>query len=487
MLYRAFISYSHAEDGARAPALQAALQKIARPWYRRRALRVFRDETNLSASPHLWPDIEVALSQCEWFILMASPRSAASKWVTRELEWWFAHRPADHVLIVRSAGDIEWDDHTPRGDFDWHRTTALPRVLSGRFEREPLHVDLTWATTAEALSPHHAGFRGAALRIAARLHGKSPDDIESEDIRVHRRNIAWAWAAGTLVTGAAVVAFYQAVFARRAQASAEQARDAEREARKIAEEQRQRAEDALAQTQRELLRAQIAELGNVRRRIEERAAPDREAELAAIDAREAVFVRELQGLLARAIGFRGDLQFLMRWEGESRRAVLLPGGEVSLPPATSLAFVKPEVVRRRYETLLSPRELDAVVALAGQRGSDELVAPHREVLQRIELAPPDVARLVPEIVEDYWRPLVTQRPELLAPDVPAAVHTALLSLSFNVGASRALRTVGSALAERRWDAVASAIEGLGAKMPFPGLKRRRAAEAALIRDELSRR
>ena len=54
MAYKGFISYSHAADGRLAPALQSALQSLAKPWYRPRALRIFRDETGLSTNPHLW-------------------------------------------------------------------------------------------------------------------------------------------------------------------------------------------------------------------------------------------------------------------------------------------------------------------------------------------------------------------------------------------------------------------------------------------------
>jgi hypothetical protein len=60
MPYKAFISYSHAADGKLAPALQSALHRFARPWYRLRAIRVFRDATNLSISPHLWDEIAKA-------------------------------------------------------------------------------------------------------------------------------------------------------------------------------------------------------------------------------------------------------------------------------------------------------------------------------------------------------------------------------------------------------------------------------------------
>jgi hypothetical protein len=52
--YDAFISYSHALDGTLAPALQTGLERFAEPWYRLRALRVFRDTTSLFANPGLW-------------------------------------------------------------------------------------------------------------------------------------------------------------------------------------------------------------------------------------------------------------------------------------------------------------------------------------------------------------------------------------------------------------------------------------------------
>jgi hypothetical protein len=39
--YDAFISYSHAKDKPIASALQSVIQKLGKPWYRRRALRAF--------------------------------------------------------------------------------------------------------------------------------------------------------------------------------------------------------------------------------------------------------------------------------------------------------------------------------------------------------------------------------------------------------------------------------------------------------------
>ena len=62
-VYDGFISYSHAADDLLAPRLQAGLQRFAKPWWKRRALRIFRDESSLSANPHLWSSITDALDK----------------------------------------------------------------------------------------------------------------------------------------------------------------------------------------------------------------------------------------------------------------------------------------------------------------------------------------------------------------------------------------------------------------------------------------
>ncbi len=131
MPYAAFVSYSHAADGKLAPALQQALHRFAKPWYRRRALRVFRDKTSLAANPALWPAIELALGDSLWFLYMASPPAAQSHWVQKEVQWWLEHRSSDKMLMLLTDGDLSWDSGTQ--DFDWGRTTAVPQSLRGQF------------------------------------------------------------------------------------------------------------------------------------------------------------------------------------------------------------------------------------------------------------------------------------------------------------------------------------------------------------------
>jgi sugar lactone lactonase YvrE len=211
MRYDAFLSYSHAADGKLAPALQRALHRFARPWNRMRALRVFRDTTSLAATPELWPAIVAALGQSSHFLLLASPQAAASKWVQREVEWWFANRPADKLFVLLTAGTIAWDENTR--DFDWKLTTALPDLVRGKFQSEPLYVDLTWADDQDHLSLQNTRFRQAILDIAAPLHGKDKDQLDGEDVRQFRRTrrlraaaVAGLGALALATTSAAVVA-----------------------------------------------------------------------------------------------------------------------------------------------------------------------------------------------------------------------------------------------------------------------------------------
>src|SRR5688500_13914264 len=97
--YKAFISYSHAEDSQLAAAIHSALHRFAKPWYRLHAMRVFRDKTNMSANPALWPAIEQALEQSEWLLFFASPASARSEWVRRELDWWLTRRSIPQLIL----------------------------------------------------------------------------------------------------------------------------------------------------------------------------------------------------------------------------------------------------------------------------------------------------------------------------------------------------------------------------------------------------
>jgi hypothetical protein len=183
--YKAFISYSHGADNRLAPALRTALHGFAKPWYRLRAMRVFRDETGLAITSALWPSIEAALLDSEYFLLLASPDAAASEWVQREVAWWLDRRAADHLLIALTGGEILWNDTAQ--DFDWNGTDALPRRLSKAFDQVPKYIDLRWARTATDLSLRNPDFLTAVASVASTLQGQPLDELVGEDVRQHRR------------------------------------------------------------------------------------------------------------------------------------------------------------------------------------------------------------------------------------------------------------------------------------------------------------
>jgi WD40 repeat protein len=158
-------------------------------------LKIFRDETSLSASPELWPSIERALSQSRYFVLLASPEAAASHWVDQEIRWWRAHRSHETVLIALTAGELGW--HEASSDFD--SASPIPPSLRGWFPTEPLWVDMRWARDERDVSLHNPRFRDAVGDLAAPVHGLPKDELIGEDIDQHRRTLRLARGAVALL------------------------------------------------------------------------------------------------------------------------------------------------------------------------------------------------------------------------------------------------------------------------------------------------
>lgn len=179
-----FISYSHARDREPAQALQRGLHRLARPWTRRQVISVFRDTTSLSANHDLWSSILGELQRSRYFIYLASPEAAASRWVQKELRFWLDNRSPDRILIAVGLGTVHWDPAA--GDFDWSRTTALPRMLEGVFRAEPLWVDLVELRRSRKYSLRQAEFSSAVAALAAPLHGRGKDELDSEDLQQRR-------------------------------------------------------------------------------------------------------------------------------------------------------------------------------------------------------------------------------------------------------------------------------------------------------------
>lgn len=193
-----FMSYSHDADEKLASDLQRALSRLAKPWNQPRAIRVFRDRTDLSAAHDLPAEIESALSHSRYFLLLASPTAASSAWVGKEVDFWRRNGTPDTFLIAMTDGVIAWGD----GDFDWTVTTALPRSLRGYFDAEPHWVSLAFAHDEDIRSLRDSSFRRAVASLASRPRGVPMEQLDSADVSAHRRSMRWR---RTVVAGLVVL------------------------------------------------------------------------------------------------------------------------------------------------------------------------------------------------------------------------------------------------------------------------------------------
>ena len=356
--FDAFISYSRANDAPLAVALQAALQRFTKPWYRLRVLHVFRDDASLSANPGLWSSIEQALQASRFLVLIASEDAARSNWVNAEVGWWCAHKSVERLLLVLANGEAMWDG--PRRDFVWQANTALPAALRGVFQEEPRYVDLRFARTPDQFAANEPRFRDAVADLAAPIHGRPKDEMIGEDVRQHRRTLRTARAAGGILTvlalGAATAAFL-----------AVRARDEARRETRLATAREVAAQSDLAARDGRL---DLALLLAARSWLTDRTSEGRDALLAALNAAtQLVAVRHTAPLSAVAASADGRMLALLGengrvrlWDGLRRRPL-----DARLPAGTAFRAMHLEHVR----VDVSSRSDTKATSTCGTGGADD--------------------------------------------------------------------------------------------------------------------
>ena len=212
VVYDAFISYSHAVDGRLAPALQSALQRFSKPWYRLRALRSSAKREPLG-KPGLWTSIAHALGT---FPLVHPSRITGLGPVAvgrpaRSRPGWIAQGPSDSCSRSPTAscpGTMRRGRSAPALD------AALPGALHAAFEEEPRFIDLRWARTSEHLSLSDPRFRDAVADLASPIHERPKDDLIGEEVQpAPARRPAGAGAVATASSSCSCAAAAAAVLA----------------------------------------------------------------------------------------------------------------------------------------------------------------------------------------------------------------------------------------------------------------------------------
>jgi hypothetical protein len=209
------LSYKHT-DRPVATGIQKGLHQIGRRLGQLRALRVFRDDTDLTVSPDLWGKITEAMDRARYLVVVLSPASAASKWVNKEVSYWLQNRDRDRLLLVLADGHLVWNESL--ASFDAQISDAAPPVLTepGSLPSEPFFVDVSGDAPWTLRS---APFREKVTALAAPIHGKPKDQLASDDLREQRRFRrlrAGAIAMLAVLTVVAVIAAFIAVGQRQA-------------------------------------------------------------------------------------------------------------------------------------------------------------------------------------------------------------------------------------------------------------------------------
>jgi WD40 repeat protein len=219
--YAAFISYRHTEpDRALAKWLHGALEtyhipaRVREPGRPPRIGRVFRDEEELPASADLNREIETALAQSRFLIVVCSPRTPQSLWVNKEVLRFREMGRHDRILALLIEGEPQ--DSFPPALREIRRTVADETGMTREEieQVEPLAADVR-ASRGE--SQHHLR-RMAQLRMLACILGCRFDDLRQRD---QERRLRRQRAVAGMLVGVAILLAGLSVWALKERALAQ--------------------------------------------------------------------------------------------------------------------------------------------------------------------------------------------------------------------------------------------------------------------------
>ena len=221
--YWAFISYS-SSDARFARWLHKAIENYSIPVKLTNRLTpagrpapkrfrpLFHDRSELPASSNLGGQIEEALRQSSYLIVVCSPYAARSQWVNKEVETFQKLGGSDRILSVIVSGEPTYSGETQ----------CFPPAL---LRTEPIAADARTSADGET---------NAKLKLIAGMLGVSFDELKQRDRKLRVRRIWMTTTAGAVLSlilgGLAGAAWWQ----RRAtehqrEIATEQTRAAERQ------------------------------------------------------------------------------------------------------------------------------------------------------------------------------------------------------------------------------------------------------------------
>lgn len=192
--YTAFISYRHLEpDCVVAENLHKMLETYTIPKNLQKVLgrkkigKVFRDKEELPLTDSLDDQLQGALDQSEYLIVICSPRLEESEWCKKEIETFVEKRGKKNVLLVLADGEPD---------------ISFPKIIYDK-TTEPLAADARGLTTKEQIKK----LKTERLRLLAPILGVGYDDLKQ---RERERKIKKRM---TVISVAAAIAFCFAALA----------------------------------------------------------------------------------------------------------------------------------------------------------------------------------------------------------------------------------------------------------------------------------
>lgn len=184
--YIAFISYRHTPLSMKvAKKIHSTIEQYNIP----RAMRkngkkhfgpVFRDQEELPVSSNLSSDICNALDHSEFLIVVCTPDTPGSIWVSREIEYFLQNHSRDKVLAVLAQGE-------PLDSFPEQLRTEIDPETGIKREVEPLAADIRGKSDKEILS----NISKESPRLFAAMIGCPYDALVMREQKRKRKKILW--------------------------------------------------------------------------------------------------------------------------------------------------------------------------------------------------------------------------------------------------------------------------------------------------------
>ena len=234
--YRAFISYSHADEKW-AAWLHRALETYKVPKYLvgkatdfgpvpERIAPIFRDRDELATSTELGGALEEALEQSACQIVICSPNSAQSRWTNEEILTYKRLGRQDRIFCLIVDGEPNASLFEETAEFE-----CFPEALMYRMGDDGNLTTIRSEPIAADARPGKDHKQNAKLKLIAGMLGVGFDDLKQrEQHRRHQRMVAITVAAAigmVITTGLAAAAWFARIEAEqqriRAEAEAETA------------------------------------------------------------------------------------------------------------------------------------------------------------------------------------------------------------------------------------------------------------------------